>query len=68
VLRDVACCSYFSSMTTDDARCTRPIKSIITMEEAAGNKNRILYTNKLDINLMRKLVVLNLEHIFVVRC
>jgi hypothetical protein len=33
--------------------------------EAAFNNNRILYTNKLDINLMRKLVVLNVEHSFV---
>jgi hypothetical protein len=52
----VECCKYFSSLTTDDARCAREIKPTITVAEAAFIKNRILYTNKLDITLMKKLI------------
>jgi hypothetical protein len=42
-------------MITNDARCTREIKSIITMAKAAFNK-KILFTSKLDLNLRKKLV------------
>jgi hypothetical protein len=49
---------YFSClgrMVTNDARCTREIKSRIAMEKASTNKNT-LFARKLDLNL-RKYVV-----------
>jgi hypothetical protein len=39
-------------MITNEARCTREIKSRIAMATAAFNKN--LFTNKLDLNLRKK--------------
>ena len=53
-------------MTTDDARRTREVKSVITMTEAALSKYRILYTNRLDIKFNEETCrVLNVEHSFV---
>jgi hypothetical protein len=42
-------------MITNDARCTREIKSRIAMAKAAFNKKN-LFTSKLDLNLRKKLV------------
>jgi hypothetical protein len=44
------------SMITNDARCTREIKSRIAMSKAAFNKKKTLFTSKLDLNLGKKLV------------
>ena len=54
-------------MITNDARCTREIKSRIVTAKAAFNKRKTLdFTSKLDINLSKKLSkVLHLEHSFV---
>ena len=43
-------------MTTNDAGCTREIKSRIVMEKVAFNKKAALFTSKLDLNLRKKLV------------
>jgi len=40
---------YLGSMLTDDGRCTCGIKSRIGMAEAAFNKKKNLFTNKLDL-------------------
>jgi len=40
-LENVEYCSYLVSMVTDDARCTREIKSRIAMAKAAFNKRCI---------------------------
>jgi hypothetical protein len=42
-------------MITNDARCTREIKSRIAMAKAAFNK-KTLFTSKLHLNLSKKLV------------
>jgi hypothetical protein len=39
-------------MVTNDAKCTREIKSKIAMAKAAFNK---IFTSKLDLNLRNKL-------------
>jgi hypothetical protein len=41
---------------TNDARCTREIKSRIAVAKAAFNKKKILFTSKLDLNLRKKLM------------
>ena len=43
-------------MLTDDGRCICEIKSRIAMAKAAFNKKKNLFTSKLDLNLMNKLV------------
>jgi hypothetical protein len=44
-------------MITNDARCTREIKSRIAMAKAAFNKKKAFFvTSKLDLNLRKKLV------------
>jgi hypothetical protein len=43
-------------MRTNDARCTREIKSRVAMTEASYNKDKIILTSKLDLNLTKKLV------------
>jgi hypothetical protein len=43
-------------MITNDARCTREIKSRIAMAKAAFNKKKNLFTRRLDLNLRKKLV------------
>jgi hypothetical protein len=48
--------NYLSSMITNDARCTREIKSRIVMAKAAFNKQKNLFTSKLDLKLRMKLV------------
>jgi hypothetical protein len=48
--------NYLGSWITNDARCTREIKSRIAMTKAAFNKKKNLFTSKLDLNLRKKLV------------
>jgi hypothetical protein len=48
--------NYLGSMITNDARCTREIKSSIAMAKVAFNKKKNLFTSKLDLNLRKKLV------------
>jgi hypothetical protein len=43
-------------MITNDARCTREIKSRIAMAKSAFSKKKNLFTSKLDLNLRKKLV------------
>jgi len=50
---------YFSClgrMITNDARCTREIKSRIVMGKTAFNKKTFFFTSKLDLHLRKKLV------------
>jgi hypothetical protein len=47
--------NYLGSVITNDARCTREIKSRIAMAKAAFNK-KTLFTSKLDLYLRKKLV------------
>jgi hypothetical protein len=43
-------------MLTNDARCTRKIKSRIAMAKVAFNKKKTLFASKLDLNVRNKLV------------
>ena len=47
---------YLGSMTTNNVRCTREIKSRISIAKAALKKKKTLFTSKLDLNLRKKLV------------
>jgi len=47
--------SYLGSIVTNDARCTREIKSWMAMAEAAFSK-KALFISKLDLNLKKKLL------------
>ena len=42
--------NYLGSMITNDATCTREVKSKIDMAKAAFNKYESLFTSKLDQN------------------
>jgi hypothetical protein len=53
---NVKCFKYLGSMLTDDGRCICEIKSKITVAKAAFNKEKNIFTNKLDLNLRKKLV------------
>jgi hypothetical protein len=46
----------FSYVFRNDARHTREIQSRTAMERAEFNKNKALFTRKLDLNLKKKLV------------
>jgi hypothetical protein len=48
--------NYLGSIITNDARCAREIKSRIAMAKAAFNKKKTLFTSKLDLTLMKRLV------------
>jgi hypothetical protein len=48
--------NYLDSIITNDARCTREMKSRIAMAKAAFNKKKNFFTSKLDLNLRNKLV------------
>jgi hypothetical protein len=48
--------NYFLNMITNDARCTREIKSRIARAKAANNEKKALFTRKLELNLRKKLV------------
>jgi hypothetical protein len=50
----VECFSYLGSIITNDARCTREIKSRIVMVKAALNQKDARFTDKLDLNLRKK--------------
>jgi hypothetical protein len=49
-LENVEYFNYLGSMITNDARCTREIKSRIAMAKAAFNKKKTLFSSKLDTN------------------
>jgi hypothetical protein len=55
-LENVEYFNYLGSMITNDARCTREIKSRIALAKAAFNEKKTLVTSKLDLNLRKKLV------------
>jgi hypothetical protein len=55
-LENVEYFNYLGSRITNDARCTREIKSRIGMEKTAFNKKKTLFTSKLELNLRKKLV------------
>jgi hypothetical protein len=55
-MENVKCFRYLGSRLTDDGRCTCESKSRIAMAKAAFNKKKNLFTSKLDLNLMKKLV------------
>jgi hypothetical protein len=55
-LENVEYFNYLGSMITNDAMCTREIKSRIAMAKAAFNKKKTLFTSKLDLNLIKKIV------------
>jgi len=55
-LENVECFKYLGSMLTNDARCTREIKSRIAMAKAAFSKKKTLFTSKLELNLRKKLI------------
>jgi hypothetical protein len=42
------------SIITNDARCKREIKSRVATAKAAFNKEKTLFTSKLDLNLRKK--------------
>jgi hypothetical protein len=46
-LENVENFNYLGSMITNDARCTREIKSRITMAKTAFNKKKTLFTTAL---------------------
>jgi hypothetical protein len=48
--------NYWGSTKTNDARNTREIIYRIAMGKAALNKNKVLFTRKLDLNLRQKLL------------
>jgi hypothetical protein len=64
--KNVECFNYLVSMITNDARCTREIKSRIAMAKAAFNKKKNLFIRKLDFKFKEETSkVLHLEHSFV---
>jgi hypothetical protein len=42
--------SYLGSMITNNARCTREIKSWVVVAKAAFNKEKLLFTSKVTLN------------------
>jgi hypothetical protein len=54
-LENVKYLNYLSSMITNDARCTREIKSRTATAKAACNKKN-LFTSKLNLYLRKKVV------------
>jgi hypothetical protein len=53
-LENVEYFNYWGSLITNDARCTREIKSRIATAKAAFN-TKTLFISKLDLNLRKKL-------------
>jgi hypothetical protein len=49
-LKNVEYFNYLGSMTTNDARCTREIKSRIASAKATFNKKKILFNSKWNLN------------------
>jgi len=58
-LENVEHFTYFGNIITNAAICTREIKSRLAVAKAAFSKNKTLFTNKLDLNLIRKLIRYN---------
>ena len=50
------CFKYLGSILTEDGKCTCEIKSRIAMAKTAFNKEKNLFTSKLDLNFGKKLV------------
>ena len=59
--------NYLGSLITDDAKCTREIKSRIVMAKPNFSKTKNLFTSKLGFNLGTSCKELYLEYSFV-RC
>jgi hypothetical protein len=58
--------NYLSSMITNDARCTREIKSSTAMAKAAFNKKKILFHQQIGLKFKEETSkMLHLEHSFV---
>ena len=55
-LENVEHFNYLGNMITNDARCTREIKTRIVIAKTAFNRKKTLFTSKLDLNLRKKLV------------
>jgi hypothetical protein len=53
---NVAYSNYLVSSITNYIRCTSEFKSRIAMAKAAFNKKKIIFSNKLGLNLRKKLV------------
>jgi hypothetical protein len=51
--------TYLDIIITNAARCAREIKSRLALAKAAFSKNKTLFTSKLDLNLIRKLIRYN---------
>jgi len=47
--------NYLGSVITNDERCTREIKTRISVAKAALNKKETIFTSKLDLNLRKRL-------------
>jgi hypothetical protein len=54
-LENLGSLNCVGGVTTNDARCTRDIKSKIAMAKGEFNKKTV-FTSKLDLNLRKKLV------------
>jgi len=54
-LENVKHLNYLCSMVTNDAMCTREIKSRVAMAQAVFYKKKALLTRKFDLNLRKKL-------------
>ena len=61
-MQNVKYFKHLGSLITGDARYTREIKSRIAIAKAAFNRNKTLFTSKLDLNLTKTSKVLHLEH------
>ena len=55
-LKNVEYLKHLGSIITNNARCTRRVKSRTAMAKAAFKKKKNLFTSKLDLNLRKKLV------------
>jgi hypothetical protein len=55
-LENMAYFNHLGRVITNDARRTCKIKSRITVSKIACNKEKNLFTNKLDLNLRKTLV------------
>jgi hypothetical protein len=53
-LENVGYFNYLGSIITNNARCTREIKSTIVIAKAEFNK-KTLFTSKLDLNIRKKI-------------
>jgi hypothetical protein len=60
-LENVEYFNYLGSMITNNARCTREIKYTVAAMAKAAFNTKTLFTNKLDLNLRKKLVKATFE-------